>query len=212
MIVYTFTNTVSTSNTYVLCLEKEGIAWVIDPGHTSPIFKCLTENDSSLEGVLLTHSHYDHIYGTNDLFSAFPNAKLFVSQKAATGLFSPKHNLSRYSRNHQPYRVRKLDYICVSEDSRIHLNDDSILDVIETPGHHPGCLSFSIGEELFTGDSLIPGIKVVTILPGGDKVAAQHSIEKIFNQYGKSTRIWPGHGATCLLGDLDSESYLVNKT
>lgn len=208
MIIYTFTNTVATSNTYVLCLEKEGISWVIDPGDTSPIFKCLKENDSKLEGLLLTHSHYDHIYGINDLLMAFPDVKLFISQKAAIGLTSPKQNLSRYINNHQPYYVKKLDYVFVSEDSLINLKNNLVLKIIETPGHHPGCLSFSIGDNLFTGDSLIPGVKVVTILPGGDKIAAQHSIEKIFNQYGKSTRVWPGHGETCLLCELDLEDFL----
>ena len=210
MVVRCFINSFFSSNTYVLFFKRGKAAWVIDPGDTAPVISYLLENDKQLEGILITHSHYDHIYGINNLQALFPNAKLHASVNALAGLFSPQHNMSKYNEN--PYAVIKQSVVCVAENSIITIGEDLCAKVQETPGHHPGCLSFSIGEELFTGDSLIPGIKVVTILPGGDKVAAQHSIEKIFNQYGKSTRIWPGHGATCLLGDLDSESYLVNKT
>ena len=51
--------------------------------------------------------------------------------------------------------------------------------VYETPGHHPSCLTFEVEDYLFTGDAYIPGVKVVTNLPGGNKEKAKASKERI---------------------------------
>ena len=208
MVVHRFTNEVFFSNSYVLCFETEDSAWVIDPGDTTPIVQCLRNNEKQVAGILLTHSHYDHIYGINSLQEYYPNAKIHAAENAVVGLFSSKHNMSRY--HLQPYCVKQQDVICVSEGMQIKVSSNLSIKILYTPGHHPGCLSFEIGDELFTGDSLIPGIKVVTILPGGDKMVAKRSIERIFKQYGKSMRVWPGHGEECFLRDINMESCLIN--
>jgi len=51
--------------------------------------------------------------------------------------------------------------------------------VYHTPGHNPSCLTYEIGDYLFTGDAYIPGVKVVTTLKGGDKAKAAESVERI---------------------------------
>lgn len=61
-----------------------------------------------------------------------------------------------------------------------------------TPGHNPSCLTFEVGDYLFTGDAYILGIKVVTIFKGGDKKIAAESVERIIElAIGKIT--FPGH-------------------
>ncbi len=208
MVVRCFINTFFSSNTYVLFFKRGRSAWVIDPGDAEPIIRYLRENNKTLEGILITHCHYDHIYGINDLQVIFPNAKIYASANARDGLFSPQHNMSKY--NESPYSVIKQDVVCVAEGSIITFGDNLSVKVQETPGHHPSCLTFEVGNELFTGDSLIPGVKVVTILPGGNKLAAKQSIKRIFDLYGKKTLIWPGHGEGCLLEDITMESCFVN--
>ena len=207
MIVHRFTNKVFTSNTYVLCSKTGRDAWVIDPGDMEPVIQCLQENDKILEGILITHSHYDHMYGINALQELYLNAKIYASENALAGLFSAKHNMSRYHLN--PYCVKEQNVVCVSERSRIAIGNDLHMKVHETPGHHPSCLSFAIGNDLFTGDALIPGVKTVTILPGGNKIVANQTVKKIFYQHDKNTFIRPGHGAGCLLEEIDMESCLV---
>ena len=64
--------------------------------------------------------------------------------------------------------------------------------VHETPGHHPSCLTFEIGDYLFTGDAYIPGEKVVTILPGADKTLAAESLERI-KRMAEGKVVCPGH-------------------
>ena len=56
-----------------------------------------------------------------------------------------------------------------------------------------GVVTFAVGEYLFTGDAYIPGVKVVTILPGGDKRTAAASVERI-KQLAEGRVVCPGHG------------------
>lgn len=64
--------------------------------------------------------------------------------------------------------------------------------VHETPGHSDSCLTYEIGNYLFTGDSYIPGVKVVTTFRGGDKNLAARSVEKIL-KWAEGKKICPGH-------------------
>jgi len=64
------------------------------------------------------------------------------------------------------------------------------IEVFETPGHNPSCLTFRIGDALFTGDAFIPGIPTVTRLPGGNRRQAKESVSRILSLGG---RIYPGH-------------------
>ena len=65
--------------------------------------------------------------------------------------------------------------MCSNVDE-VMLFENTTLKAIATPGHNPSCLCFEVGEYLFTGDSYIPGTKVVTNLPGGNKELAKESI------------------------------------
>ncbi len=65
--------------------------------------------------------------------------------------------------------------------------------VYETTGHAPSCLRYRIADWLFTGDAYIPGVKVVTKLPGGDRALAAESVEKIL-RLAEGKTICPGHG------------------
>ena len=75
------------------------------------------------------------------------------------------------------------------------LFDGICLKVIATPGHNPSCLTFQIGDYLFTGDSYIPDVKVVTNLPGGNKKQAQESLSMILKLV-EGKNICPGHLVT----------------
>lgn len=82
-------------------------------------------------------------------------------------------------------------FIC-HEGDEINLYPDVSARVYETPGHHPSCLTFEVGYYLFTGDAFIPGIKVVTNLPGGNKQLAEVSKERITTML-QGLVLCPGH-------------------
>ena len=106
-------------------------------------------------------------------------------------LASAKANLSYYVET-----ASEIEYegevTLLHDGDRIELFKGIHLDVIATPGHHPSCLSYLVGDYLFTGDSYIPGVKVVTNLPKGNKKQAEESVARIL-EFGRGRVICPGH-------------------
>lgn len=200
MKVERFVNSIFTSNTYILNYKDEKGIWVIDPGDSMPIIQWLERNNKFLNGILITHSHFDHIYGINHLQEIFPEIKVYASFFAIEGMKSEKLNGSLYLEI--PFTIKRQDINIIREGDRIKLWKDIILNVFETPGHDRDCLTFQIGKNLFTGDALIPGIKVHTKLKYSDKTLARNSIKRIFDDFADDMMLWPGHKNNCLLSEL----------
>ena len=76
----------------------------------------------------------------------------------------------------------------------MQLFDGVDMEFIETPGHHPSCVCFKAGNYLYTGDSFMPGVPVVTKLKGGNRVQAAESEERIVSLIEENTILCPGHG------------------
>jgi len=201
MIVHRFVNSIFESNTYVLYCETGTGAWVIDPGDVEPVISCLEQMGRMLDGILVTHSHHDHIYGINEIQKKYSSARIFLSERSVAGLFSARLNMSRYFL--RPFCVEPQEVVRIGEGSRIPVAGDVAISVVETSGHHPGSLCFALQNALFTGDSLLPGHKITTILPGGDKQLAYKSVHKLIARFDEQTRVLPGHGNECLLGAVD---------
>ena len=63
MEVYRIINSVFTSNTFVLTDEQSDDCWLVDVGDINPVLQYVV--DRQVRGLLITHTHYDHIYGIN---------------------------------------------------------------------------------------------------------------------------------------------------
>lgn len=198
--VIRFVNSIFTSNSFILYFIGDNGAWVVDPGDSVPILLWLKNNNKNLRGILVTHSHFDHIYGINDLCDNFPEVVIYASKQAREGMFSAKLNSSHYTET--PFVVKCTNIKIVEEPYHILLTENIYAKVIATPGHNNDCLSFEINQHLFTGDALIPGIKVYTKSKFGNKLLAKESIDRIFNSYNPTTLICPGHGDICHLEDI----------
>ena len=181
-------NSLFTSNTWVL--EFSSQLWLVDCGDTDRALQL--SGNKPVAGVLLTHGHFDHIYGLNRLLNYYPNVPIYCNASCQAALVDDKANMSRY--HEQSFVLEQPDNIhLIDEGDVIPLSDDDAAQVFATPGHHPSCLSFLIGKHLFTGDAYIPETKVVTILPGGDKLQAVRSVQRIL-QLAHQRIIYPGHG------------------
>ena len=201
MLIKKFVNTIFNSNTYLLFKIEEKKVWVIDPGsNTNQLIQWIENNKKTIGGVLLTHTHFDHIYGLNDLQKKYPEVAVFGSIYAKDGMISEKLNGSLYIGT--PFVIKHPDYNVIKDNDQVFLWNNTYLNVIETPGHDRDCLTFQIGNNLFTGDALISGIKVHTKLKYSDKILAANSIKKILEQFDGNTMIWPGHENECKLKHL----------
>lgn len=181
-------NSVFTSNTFVLTNEDSQDCWLVDVGDIEPILKEVGKRQ--VKGVFLTHTHYDHIYGINKLMKYFPECIVYTSLHGKEGLFSSKLNFSKY---HDDQLVFQGKHIRVLEEGEeIFLFHGVMLKAIYTPGHDWSSMSYYTDNLIFTGDSYIPNIKVITTLPKSNKTEAQVSLDRIL-ELCKSRDVYPGH-------------------
>ena len=187
MLIHIIVNTFFSSCTYVLTVDD--FLWLVDCGDVEPILPLI--KGKNLKGVLLTHAHYDHIYGLNELLRHFSNTLVYTNECGKDTLLNARKNMSLY--HETPFVFEYPENIrIVNDGDEIELSYGLKAIVKATPGHHPSCLTDIIGDAIFTGDSYIPGTKVVTILPKGNKKLAQDSVEKILLM-SEGRIIYPGH-------------------
>lgn len=181
-------NTFFTSCSYVFEARK-GDVWLVDCGDVEPLLPLL--EGKNLAGILLTHAHFDHIYGLNELVQRFPDVLVYTNECGKETLLDARKNMSFYHETpfvfDYPEQIRLVD-----NGDEIDIAEGVKAKVVATPGHHPSCLTYIVGDAIFTGDSYIPGTKVVTNLPKGNKLQAQESIDKILH-LAKGLTIYPGH-------------------
>lgn len=185
-----YINSIFTSNTYLVWLDGNKDGLIVDCGDTELLFKDVINLDLRITAVLLTHAHFDHIYGLNKLLDKFPSVTIYTNKHGYDALLSAKLNMSRY--HETPYVLENSKNVRVIEDSSLMISGMEF-HVKETPGHNPSCLTFYTQECIFTGDSYIPGVKVVTNLPRGNKEQALKSLLKI-SELSCGKIIYPGHG------------------
>jgi hydroxyacylglutathione hydrolase len=179
------------SNTYVISEAGTNWVWLIDIGDLEAALGLIPPN-GQVKGVFITHSHFDHIYGLNLLVDKFPCCTVYISEFAREGLYCAKLNMSYY--HELPMVFKGLNTCILKESDKVKLFEKKFLDVLETPGHNEGCLTFIVENYLFTGDSYIPNVKVVTKLKGGNRDANMKSLGKIKNIISQNTILCPGHG------------------
>ena len=191
MEIHDITNSIFTSKTYILSKEGCDKAWLVDIGDVEPVLDFLHEKQLTVEGVFLTHAHFDHIYGLEALVEHFPSCKVYVAEDAKLALASDKLNMSRYHGDRINYD--KDNVVVVHEGESMTLfEDEPQITFYETPGHNPGCLTMLMANIIFTGDAYIPGVGVNTRLPRGDKMLANQSMERIL-QLAEGKTILFGH-------------------
>ena len=184
-----FENSVFSSNTYVVDDGKAAV--IVDIGDFKPVQEYLDAECLRPKALLITHTHYDHIYGIRDFMAAFPDVPIYTSEFGKEAFNKPNWNFSRY---HE-------DEISIDSDSIKVLNDGDPLDLfdnidlqtIATPGHDKSCLTYRLGNMLFTGDSYIPGIKVIASFPHSSKPDALHW-QAYLAEMSQTHTIFPGHG------------------
>ena len=187
MEVQSIINSVFTSVTY--CLSEPGFdgIWLVDCGDVEKL-----DPSVPVAGVLLTHTHFDHIYGLNSLLKRCPDVKIITNDYGKEALLKPRRNLSHYSADVPDFILDKPENVITTEEETDLKVFEYPLSVTPVPGHDPSCLIFIIDGKLFTGDAYIPGQKVVTGFPQCDKVLAQRSYEFI-EGIRHSYELYPGH-------------------
>ena len=188
MKVFSIENSVFNSNTYILSEENEDYCWLVDVGDIEPILDFVGKRQ--IKGVFLTHTHYDHIYGINKLVEHFPECIIYTSLHGKEGLFSDKLNFSRYHGDSIIFQGKYIEVL--NEGDEVKLFSNLGLKAVYTPGHDWSCMSYYTDDMIFTGDSYIPNIKVVSSFPKSNKKEAQISLQRLI-ELCNTRDIYPGH-------------------
>lgn len=184
-------NSIFSSNTYILEDENNEDVWLVDIGDIDKIIAEL-QPYQTIRGVFITHSHFDHIYGINELVKKYPDCLIYISEKGKEGLYNDKINFSFY--HEKPIKFIGGNIHVVKEGSFIEVFKNQFMTCLYTPGHDESCMCYLFNDFLFTGDSYIPNEKPVTKLKGGNKQQYENSLLKIFGTIHANTVVCPGHG------------------
>lgn len=190
MYVDRIVNSVFTSNSYLLSEPISNDCWLVDIGDVQSVLNIMPDS-LCVRGVFLTHTHYDHIYGINQLVNLYPDCKVYTSEHGREGLRSDKLNFSRYHGDPIVYEGTNLELL--REGDEIELFPGKTMKVLETPGHDWSCLTYYTERDIFTGDAFIPGLKTVTSFPRSNKLDAAISMQKILRM-SDGRDLYAGHG------------------
>lgn len=206
VIVESIVNTRFNSNTYLIKgMQHDANCYLIDIGNAEAVLKEL-EHQKFIKAIFLTHAHYDHICGLHKILEIFPECLIYCSKYTGDALQDSKMNLSFYQQTPFTYTGKNIKLI--DETCLINLFENINIHIFETAGHNDGCLTFKIENAVFTGDSLIPHIPVVTKLKTGNKEEAQNSVLKIRNNTNDQDVIYPGHGDSIRAAHINWGFYL----
>jgi glyoxylase-like metal-dependent hydrolase (beta-lactamase superfamily II) len=194
-------------NTYLLAAARGGEAFAIDPGgETDLLLQRAEEADLSITAIVNTHGHIDHIAGAAEL-----SRRLDIPFRL--------HDADRFL-------LDGVDEACAMfglppleapelgpalADGEILRLGELAIEVIHTPGHSPGSVTFHAEGHLFVGDVLFAGSIGRTDLPGGDFATLMRSIfHRLVDRFPGPTRIHPGHGPeSSLAEEMASNPFLL---
>lgn len=198
-----FINSRFTSNTFVLSQEGAKDVWLIDPGDVSPVSEWMAMNGKNeVKGALLTHSHFDHIYGLNELLGLYPSCPVYVANEyGCIALYDAKKNGSRYTE--APFVLKEEANIKLMGDT-LELWQGVSMSIINTIGHSPDSVCFLIDNLIFTGDTLIKDTRTVTKLKGGSVPDLENTITMLRTEFqGRRLTVMAGHGDSFELDEYD---------
>lgn len=198
-------------NCTVLGYKNQKEAVVIDPGdEASHILSILKKHKLTLKYILLTHAHIDHIGGAGYLKDQ-TGAEIFIHPEDEYLYNNITMQAGWVGMESPPWRPadRRL-----TDKEQISLGSIT-LDVIHTPGHSPGSVTFSLkGEQpvLFTGDTLFQGSIGRTDLWGGSFDAIMESIKTRLLLFSDNTLVYPGHGPTTTIGQEKTHNPFITSS
>jgi hydroxyacylglutathione hydrolase len=184
-------------NCFVVRRDGADRGLIVDPGdEPERILHAVDELGLGIDAILLTHTHFDHI-----------GAVAPVAKETGAPVYCPEievpvlANIMAFTPPpFGPFESYDADET-VSGGERLELAGLEI-DVIFTPGHSPGHVTYSIPDEqaLFSGDVLFQGSIGRTDLPGGDGPTLMESIRGLVEGFEEETTVYPGHMGVTTLG------------
>jgi glyoxylase-like metal-dependent hydrolase (beta-lactamase superfamily II) len=173
-------------------------ALIVDPGDEAErLLASIDELGVGLDAILLTHTHFDHVGAVAPIARA-TGAEVWVPEiekpvLADINSYVPWPEFG-------PFESWDAEHTLTGGE-RLELAGFEI-DVLFTPGHSPGHVSFHVSDEqaVFSGDVLFQGSVGRTDLPGGDPRVLMASLKMLADTLPDETTVHPGHMGITTIG------------
>jgi len=203
--VRTFTVGLVQENCYIVRADSQAAtAVIVDPGDEAE--RLLGAADAlgvKIEAILVTHCHFDHIGAVAPIAHA-TGAPVYCPEVERPVLADV---MSWVPPGFGPFESYEAEHT-VAGGERLSLAGIDI-NVIFTPGHSPGHVTYAVPGALLSGDVLFQGSVGRVDLPGGDWTTLERSIEDLLKTFPQETVVYPGHmGLTTLGRERDTNPFL----
>ncbi len=192
-------------NCYIVRADPDAThALIIDPGdEPARLLAAIDELGVQIDAILITHCHFDHIGAVAPVARATA-APVYVPQLERPLLSDV---MSWTPPGFGPFENYEAEHTLAGGE---HLSLAGLeLDVMFTPGHSPGHVTYATPGALLSGDVLFQGSVGRVDLPGGDWATLERSIEGLLRAHPPETVVYPGHmGVTTLGRERDSNPFL----
>lgn len=172
------------NNVYIVHRRDSDEAVLIDASKSQDkIIEALNSYRLKLKAVLLTHGHYDHIYSAH------------IFEKSGAEIFIHESDRDKLHTSGNLCRVKIPDTTAEKtfRDGDVIEKCGMRFEVIHTPGHSAGSVSFRLGDVLFSGDTLFRDGYGRTDFYDGDFIQMISSVGKLL-ELPLETAVYPGHG------------------
>jgi hydroxyacylglutathione hydrolase len=185
-------------NCFIVRRDGSDRALIVDPGEEADrLLGVIDELGVTLEAILLTHTHFDHVGAVAPVARA-TGAPVFCPQLETQVLadimaYVPWEGFG-------PFESYEADHTVAGGETLQLAGFD--VEVVFTPGHSPGHVTYVMADEqaMFSGDVLFQASVGRTDLPGGDHATLMASIADLLARYPDETRVHPGHMGLTTLG------------
>lgn len=196
------------ANNYLVYDNETNDAVLIDCSDYMPdLILFVEKHNLNVNYILLTHGHFDHILGVNKMKQAL-NAKVFIHKEDIPFTKNIAAQLDFFGMNNYDDTSIQIDDT-INKSSSIYLGKEKI-EILETPGHTLGGLSYKIGNALFSGDTLFKSSVGRTDLPGGNFRDIIDSVKNTLFSLDDNTVVFPGHGEPTTIREEKQFNDIIN--